>query len=177
MQPVVTRAALEPAGEAPVWQKPATKDRSELLAWLAAAAKGGPRVAEELTEVEWQHWIDDAFYAGLRRGEIHRLEWPEVLDGDAIARRIVVLRSESEAGTQRRPRSPTRSVRSSPPPGSASLTSGESISGLDPPGSGRQLATVSSSSVRLVIACRVRTVVSTSSMSNWLSSRAVGPAM
>jgi integrase len=223
-----------------VWQKPATKDRSVVLAWLAAAAKGadhfaetaargptfeflgdqwldgverghvgrrrgrgkpyswttieamrrlwlhrlrpefGPRVADELTEVEWQHWIDQlareglsrstiakhvavasgiyewasapsrrltmgnplrqvelppnderprmrvalapeaaallaalepedqvpyaiAFYAGLRRGEIHRLEWPEVLDSDAIARRIVVLRSKSEAGTERRP--------------------------------------------------------------------------
>jgi hypothetical protein len=43
--------------------------------------------------------------------------------------------------------------------------------------SGGQLATVSSSSARAVIACSVRTVVSTSSTSNWLSSRTVWPAM
>jgi integrase len=39
-----------------------------------------------------------AFYAGLRRSEIHRLEWPEVLAGD---RRLRVARSKSEAGTER----------------------------------------------------------------------------
>jgi integrase len=44
-----------------------------------------------------------AFYAGLRRGEIHRLEWPEVLDGQKIASRLLVARSKSEAGTERRP--------------------------------------------------------------------------
>src|SRR3954454_21283066 len=44
-----------------------------------------------------------AFYAGLRRLEIHRLEWSEVLDGDQIASRILVGRSKSEAGSQRRP--------------------------------------------------------------------------
>jgi integrase len=44
-----------------------------------------------------------AFYAGLRRGEIHRLEWPEVLDGQKIARRLLVTRSKSDAGTERRP--------------------------------------------------------------------------
>ena len=44
-----------------------------------------------------------AFYAGLRRAEIHRLEWPEVLDDGKIASHILVLRSKSEAGTQRRP--------------------------------------------------------------------------
>jgi integrase len=44
-----------------------------------------------------------AFYAGLRRSEIHRLEWPDVLDGDHIATRLMVRRSKSEAGTARRP--------------------------------------------------------------------------
>jgi integrase len=44
-----------------------------------------------------------AFYAGLRRGEIYRLEWDDVLEGDAIATRLLVRRSKSEAGTQRRP--------------------------------------------------------------------------
>ena len=44
-----------------------------------------------------------AFYAGLRRSEIYRLEWPDVLDGDRIATRLLVRRSKSEAGTQRRP--------------------------------------------------------------------------
>jgi integrase len=224
----------------PVWQKPATKDRGEVLAWLGATAAGadhlaelsdrgptleslgdewldgverghigrrrsrrkpysvttieamrrswmyhlrpefGPRFAGELTEVEWQRWVDElarkglsrstiakhvavasgiyawasapsrkltkrnplrdvelppndekprmrvalaleaaallaalepddqvpfaiAFYAGLRRSEIHRLEWPDVLDGNRIATRILVMRSKSEAGTQRRP--------------------------------------------------------------------------
>jgi integrase len=44
-----------------------------------------------------------AFYAGLRRSEIDRLEWPDVLDGNRIATRLIVRRSKSEAGTQRRP--------------------------------------------------------------------------
>ena len=44
-----------------------------------------------------------AFYAGLRRSEIDRLEWPEVLDDGKIASHVLVLRSKSEAGTQRRP--------------------------------------------------------------------------
>ena len=44
-----------------------------------------------------------AFYAGLRRGEIDRLEWPDVLDGDAIASRVTVGRSKTVAGTGRRP--------------------------------------------------------------------------
>jgi integrase len=41
-----------------------------------------------------------AFYAGLRRAEIYRLEWPDVdLDGF----RLHVRKSKSEAGTDRRP--------------------------------------------------------------------------
>jgi integrase len=44
-----------------------------------------------------------AFYAGLRRSEIYRLEWPDVLDGDHIATRLLVMRSKSDAGTHRRP--------------------------------------------------------------------------
>jgi integrase len=39
----------------------------------------------------------------VRRAEIHRLEWPEVLDDGKIASHLLVLRSKSEAGTQRRP--------------------------------------------------------------------------
>ncbi|WP_028060346.1 site-specific integrase [Candidatus Solirubrobacter pratensis] len=44
-----------------------------------------------------------AFYAGLRRSEIYRLDWEDVLDGDHIATRLIVRRSKSEAGTSRRP--------------------------------------------------------------------------
>ena len=44
-----------------------------------------------------------ACYSGLRRSEIHRLEWPEVLQDGKIASHVLVLRSKSEAGTQRRP--------------------------------------------------------------------------
>jgi integrase len=44
-----------------------------------------------------------ACYSGLRRSEIHRLEWPEVLEDGKIASHVLVLRSKSEAGTQRRP--------------------------------------------------------------------------
>jgi integrase len=44
-----------------------------------------------------------AFYAGLRRAEIDRLEWPELLDGQRIASRILVTRAKSEAGRERRP--------------------------------------------------------------------------
>jgi integrase len=41
-----------------------------------------------------------AFYAGLRRAEIHRLDWPDVeLDGY----RLVVRKAKSDAGTGRRP--------------------------------------------------------------------------
>lgn len=44
-----------------------------------------------------------AFYAGLRRSEIYRLEWDDVVDGDDIATRLLVRRSKSDAGRQRRP--------------------------------------------------------------------------
>lgn len=44
-----------------------------------------------------------AFYAGLRRAEIDRLEWPELLDGQRIASRLLVTRAKSEAGRERRP--------------------------------------------------------------------------
>jgi integrase len=44
-----------------------------------------------------------AFYAGLRRAEIDRLEWPEVLDSEGIASRLLVTRAKSEAGRERRP--------------------------------------------------------------------------
>src|SRR5215207_7775044 len=44
-----------------------------------------------------------AFYAGLRRSEIYRLEWDDVVENDAIATRLLVRRSKSDAGTQRRP--------------------------------------------------------------------------
>src|SRR4051812_40105792 len=140
----------------------------------------GPRIAEEITEIDWQRWIDElaradlsrstiakhvsvasgiyawasvpsrrlvprnplrlvelppndekprlrvalapeaaallsalepedrlpyaiAFYSGLRRAEIYRLRWDDVLDGDVIATRLVVRRAKSEAGPLRRP--------------------------------------------------------------------------
>jgi integrase len=44
-----------------------------------------------------------AFYAGLRRSEIHRLEWPDVLAGRTIASRLLVARAKSDAGAERRP--------------------------------------------------------------------------
>jgi integrase len=44
-----------------------------------------------------------AFYAGLRRSEIYRLDWEDVLEGGAIGTRLIVRRSKSEAGTSRRP--------------------------------------------------------------------------
>jgi integrase len=44
-----------------------------------------------------------AFYAGLRRSEIYRLEWDDVLERGVIATRLLVRRSKSDAGTQRRP--------------------------------------------------------------------------
>jgi integrase len=44
-----------------------------------------------------------AFYAGLRRAEIARLEWPDVLEGRRIGPRLLVSRAKSEAGRERRP--------------------------------------------------------------------------
>jgi integrase len=41
-----------------------------------------------------------AFYAGLRRAEIHRLEWVDV---DLNGYRLIVRKAKSEAGTDRRP--------------------------------------------------------------------------
>lgn len=41
-----------------------------------------------------------AFYAGLRRAEIHRLRWADV---DLAGYRLVVHKAKSEAGTERRP--------------------------------------------------------------------------
>jgi integrase len=40
-----------------------------------------------------------AFYAGLRRAEISRLEWPDVLDGTRIGPRLLVSRAVVSAGT------------------------------------------------------------------------------
>src|SRR3954470_16226199 len=231
--------AWDSVARKPIWQK-STKNRSEVLAWLAAMGKGadhlaelaklgptfevlgeqwldgverghigrrrgrgkaysdttiegmlrswkyrlrpefGPRIAEEITEIDWQRWIDElaraglsrstiakhvsvasgiyawasapsrrlvprnplrlvelppndekprlrvalapeaaallaalepedclpyaiAFYAGLRRSEIYRLDWPDVLDGAGIATRIHVMKSKSDAGTHRPP--------------------------------------------------------------------------
>jgi hypothetical protein len=39
-----------------------------------------------------------ALYAGLRRSEIHRLEWSDLLDGRTIASRLLVTRSKTDAG-------------------------------------------------------------------------------
>ena len=45
-----------------------------------------------------------AFYAGLRRAEIDRLDWTDVLDEQgAIGSRLLVGRAKSAAGTERRP--------------------------------------------------------------------------
>ncbi len=61
--------------------------------------------AELLAALEPAHRVPYAlaFYAGLRRAEIGRLEWPEVLDGDGIGSRVLVTRAKSAAGTERRP--------------------------------------------------------------------------
>lgn len=50
-----------------------------------------------------------AFYSGLRRSEVDRLEWTEVLDGDRIGGRVLFTRAKSTAGTERR--SPRRCAR------------------------------------------------------------------
>src|SRR3954467_2214856 len=60
-----------------------------------------------------------AFYAGLRRSELYRLERDDVLEGDEIATRLLVRRSKSEAGTQRRPPIADNLRSASLPPGSA----------------------------------------------------------
>jgi integrase len=45
-----------------------------------------------------------AFYAGLRRAELDRLDWADVLDEQgAIGSRLLVGRAKSAAGTERRP--------------------------------------------------------------------------
>jgi integrase len=44
-----------------------------------------------------------AFHAGLRRPEIHCHEWSDVLDGRRIGSRLLVTKSKSDAGTERRP--------------------------------------------------------------------------
>ena len=51
-----------------------------------------------------------AFYAGLRRSEIYRLEWPDVLDGDRIATRILVMKLQ-----ERRRHPPPAADRRQPP--------------------------------------------------------------
>src|SRR4051812_26901458 len=63
----------------------------ETAAWLAA-----PEPEDRLPYAI-------AFYAGLRRSEIARLEWDDVLEGEGIATRLLVRRSKSDAGTARRP--------------------------------------------------------------------------
>src|SRR4051794_40512327 len=52
-----------------------------------------------------------AFYAGLRRSELYRLEWSDVLDGDRIPTPIQVMKSQSAPAPPPRPPSPT-----TPPP-------------------------------------------------------------
>jgi integrase len=64
-----------------------------------------PEAAQLLAALEPEDALPNAiaFYAGLRRSEIHRLECPEVLAGEGIDRRLLVARSKNEAGTERRP--------------------------------------------------------------------------
>jgi integrase len=60
-----------------------------------------------------------AFYAGLRRAEIARLEWTDVLDEQAtIGSGLLVGRAKSAAGTERRPTiaTPLRIVLDAPGP-------------------------------------------------------------
>jgi integrase len=64
-----------------------------------------PEAAQLLAAIEPDDHLPYAiaFYAGLRRSEIYRLDREDVLDGDHIATRLIVRRSKSEAGTSRRP--------------------------------------------------------------------------
>jgi integrase len=62
-----------------------------------------------------------AFDAGLRRSQIHRLEWPDVLAGRKIASRLLVARAKSAAGTERPRRSRIPSGTSSVELGSGAL--------------------------------------------------------
>jgi integrase len=68
---------------------------------VALAPEAAARLAALAPEDRLPYAI--AFYAGLRRSELYRLEWPDVLDGDHIATRIHVTKSKSDAGTHRRP--------------------------------------------------------------------------
>ena len=79
-----------------------------------------PEAAKLLAALELEDRVPYAiaFYAGLRRSEIDRLEWPDVLDGNRIATSVLVRRSKSEAGTQRRPPIGDTSARFSRTPGS-----------------------------------------------------------
>src|SRR3954471_22775445 len=47
--------------------------------------------------------LRDRLLAGLRRSEIYRLDWEDVLEDGRIPPRLIVRRSKSEAGTSRRP--------------------------------------------------------------------------
>jgi integrase len=64
-----------------------------------------PEARDQLAALEPEDRVPYAiaFYAGLRRSEIDRLAWPEVLSRGAIAHRLLVVRAKSEAGTERRP--------------------------------------------------------------------------
>src|ERR687894_1189385 len=64
-----------------------------------------PEAAALLAALEFEDRLPYAiaFYAGLRRSELYRLEWPDVLDDDRIATRIHVMKSKSDARTHRRP--------------------------------------------------------------------------
>jgi hypothetical protein len=64
-----------------------------------------PEAAELLAALERQDAVPYAIamYAGLRRSEIDRLEWTDLLDGDRIGSRVLVAKSKSKAGTARRP--------------------------------------------------------------------------
>ena len=59
-----------------------------------------------------------AFYAGLRRSEIDRLEWPDVLDGDRIAGASSSAGRRARRGHSAFPGSATTSARSWKPSGS-----------------------------------------------------------
>lgn len=76
----------------------AAAERRE-AAHAGGAARGGGAAAGR-TRAGLPGPYARAFYAGLRREEIYRLEWEDVeLDGS----RLVVRKSKSAAGTNRRP--------------------------------------------------------------------------
>src|SRR4051812_32472659 len=62
----------DPQTKRPVWQKPATRDRSEVLAWLGAAAKGADHLAETAARGPTFESLGDQWLDGVGRGDVGR---------------------------------------------------------------------------------------------------------